>query len=100
MVNYMDLPEVKRKYFEEEEGKITIYTPNGCERCQDGYRGRTIIAETLYFSDSIRTRIAKKDLNVLREITQEKDYITLQRDAARLVRCGDISLEEALRVAG
>ena len=100
MVNYTDLPEVKRKYFEEEEGKITIYTPNGCERCQEGYRGRTIIAETLYFSDSIRARIAKKDLNVLREIAQEKDYITLQRDAVRLVRCGDISLEEALRVAG
>lgn len=100
IINYTDLPEVKRKYFEGAQEKVTLYAPNGCERCQDGYRGRVIIAETLYFSDIIRNRIAGKDLNVLREITLDKNHITLQRDAARLVKCGDISVEEALRVAG
>jgi len=100
VLSYNELPEVKRKYFEAAGEKVTVYTPNGCERCQDGYRGRAIIAETLYFNDIVRSRIARKDLNVLREIAQDKDYITLQRDAARLIKCGDISLEEALRVVG
>lgn len=92
------LPEIKQKYII--SGKSVVFEARGCEKCQDGYCGRTIIAETLYFTEDIRMAIAQNRLVDLRLKIEDKDYITLQKDTARLVSEGITSLDEAVRVAG
>ena len=95
-----DLPEFFKKYLQEKENEIRVYRAKGCLHCQTGYRGRTIIAEVLCFDDEIRELIACGKLDNLRYKSKEAGFINLEQDAARLVREGVTSLEEAERIAG
>jgi type II secretory ATPase GspE/PulE/Tfp pilus assembly ATPase PilB-like protein len=95
-----ELPELFKKYLKEDESEIRVYKAKGCPHCQAGYRGRTVIAEVLEFSDDIRDLVSLGKLDLVRHKNEEKGFINLQQDALRLVREGITSLEEAMRVAG
>jgi len=95
-----DVPEYLKKLLQQDETEIRIYKAKGCQHCQGGYRGRTVIAEVLTFTEDIRHMISLGKLDYLRHRNQDKDYISLQQDATRLVREGITSIEEAERVVG
>ena len=95
-----ELPELFKKYLKEDESEIRVYKAKGCPHCQAGYRGRTVIAEVLEFSDDIRDLVNLGKLDLVRHKNNEEGFINLQQDAVRLVREGVTSLDEAMRVAG
>ena len=95
-----ELPELFKKYLKEDESEIRVYKAKGCPHCQAGYRGRTVIAEVLEFSDDIRDLVNLGKLDLVRHKNNEEGFINLQQDAVRLVREGITSLEETMRVAG
>ena len=79
---------------------MRLYKAKGCSHCQSGYRGRTVIAEVLSFDEDIREMVSQEKFDLLRSKCKGGKYVSLQQDAARLVRDGVTSLEEAERVAG
>ena len=92
------LPEFFRKILEEDE--MNVYKARGCDHCQAGYKGRTVIAEILSFNDDIRDMVSSGKLDLLRHKRKEEAYLTLEQDAAMLILKGVTSLEEAERVVG
>lgn len=95
-----DLPEFFRKHLKGNESEVSMYKAKGCLHCQGGFRGRTVIAEVLQFSDDIRDMVSKGNLDYLRHKSKEEGFINLQKDVVRLVQEGVTSIEEAMRVAG
>ena len=74
-----------------------------CPACKGkGYKGRRAVAEALYFSPAIREAVvgAGEEINEdkLRQIAESEGMLTLQASARVLVKMGEVSLEEMLRV--
>ncbi len=84
----------------EDEDGIRLFKAGGCEHCQSGYRGRTVIAEILDFDEDIRDMVASGKFDQLRNKWKEKAYLTLEQDATMLILKGLTSLEEAERILG
>ncbi len=84
----------------ENENEIRLYKAGGCEHCQAGYKGRTVIAEILDFDEEIRDMVAFGKLDQLRHKWREKAYLTLEQDAGVLLLKGITSIEEAERILG
>lgn len=86
----------------------TIYQTGGigdCRVCKGtGYKGRRAIAETMLFSQKIRSIIMSSedlvDEDRLRECAVEEGMTTLPGAARQLVLNGETSVEEAIRVTG
>ena len=95
-----DLPEFFKKSLKEDESGIRVYKAKGCQSCRDGYRGRTVIAEVLVFSEDMRFMVSQGKLDYLRQANIDQGFVSLKDDAARLVREGVTSIEEAERVVG
>ena len=77
-----------------------MFKARGCDHCQAGYKGRTVIAEILSFNDDIRDMVSSGKLDLLRHKRKEEAFLTLEQDAAMLILKGVTSLEEAERVVG
>lgn len=73
----------------------------GCVSCRmSGHRGRVAVAEFLRVSDSIRQLINERaDGVALQSAARRSGMRDMLRDALRHVAAGNISLQEALRVA-
>ncbi len=84
----------------ENENEIRLFKAGGCEHCQGGYKGRTVIAEILDFDEEIRDMVASGKLDQLRHKWREKSPLTLEQDAGALLLKGQTSLEEAERILG
>ncbi len=78
------------------------HEPVGCEKCNDlGYRGRTVINETLEVSDEVRTAIIKEaDEEQLQQAARASGFSSLAADAIRKAAAGQTSLQELRRVCG
>jgi len=86
--------------FEKSELKdLTIYKPNGCADCNDGYRGRTGIFEVMPITDSI-ARIILEEGNSMRIAQQarEEKVTDLRHSALSKVAAGITDLIEINRV--
>lgn len=80
-----------------------IYRANlkGCKACYGGYRGRTVVAQTLFIDDEIRFMIEQGLVNeIFLKVRQRSSSVGLEADASRLVREGVIAPDEAVRVVG
>ena len=95
-----ETPEFFRQLLKEYEGEMRVYKARGCEHCQSGYKGRTVIAEILTFNDDTRDMVVSGKLDLLRRRWKEETYLTLEQDAATFILRGVTSLEEAERVVG
>ncbi|MDP2913212.1 MAG: GspE/PulE family protein, partial [Candidatus Omnitrophota bacterium] len=94
------LPELLRNNLGAEETEVAVYKARGCPHCQGGYKGRTVIAEVLCFNEEIREMISLGKLDAFRRRRKEEGSMSLEQDAARLVRMGITSPDEAERVVG
>jgi len=93
-------------FSEEEMAEHTFYrAPAGgsCPHCKgQGFKGRRAIAEALYFSPAIRKMIVEAggtiDEDALSAKAQEEGMLTLQASAREIVKFGETSIDEMLRV--
>ena len=59
------------------------------------------VAETLYIDDEIQALIEQRKINEISlRLKEQKDYLTIQKDARRLVSESILSLEEGVRILG
>jgi len=97
-----DLPKealLKAGFAKSQLKDLTVYKPNGCADCNEGYRGRTGIFEVMPISDTI-ARIILEEGNALRIAKQarEENMIDLRQSALGKVADGITGLIEINRV--
>ena len=93
-------------FSEDEIATVPFYTSGDvpdCPACKGvGYKGRRAIAEALYFSRAIRHLIvaAKGDVDedAIRDKAVEEGMLTLVASAREIVKLGQTSVDEVLRV--
>jgi type IV pilus assembly protein PilB len=77
-----------------------IYEANlkGCPKCHNGYKGRTNVAEALYFYQEIREAIIKSgdeiDEETIKKIAQGKGMLTMKQSGLERIREGITTLTE------
>ncbi len=77
------------------------YMAGECERCRDGYRGRTGIFEFLVVSGVVQEAIRENaGVERLRELGSASGWSPLFEEGLKLVREGRTSLDELVRVTG
>lgn len=89
---------VRLGFPEKEISKTTFYRPIGCNHCIKGYKGRTAIYESLYFTKQIRRLILSADTSVdeeaIRNQALKNGMRTLRMAAFDLLRKGITTIEE------
>jgi type II secretory ATPase GspE/PulE/Tfp pilus assembly ATPase PilB-like protein len=75
--------------------------PVGCPNCRHtGYRGRSIIAETLEITPEIITALGSgASIEEMQEIAVEQGMTTIAADGVRRAAMGETSIAEVMRVA-
>jgi type IV pilus assembly protein PilB len=98
---------VRELGFSDEEIDTTTFYKAGrkksCPTCKGkGYKGRRAVAEALYFSPAIRKIIVEAggsiDEDAIREKAVEEGMLTLSASARELIKRGETSVEEMIRV--
>ena len=84
---------------EEIEGGLTIFGPNGCKQCNDGYKGRVGIFQVMEVSETMG-RIIMEGGNAMQIADQatKEGVIDLRRAGLNKVKDGVTSLVEVNRV--
>ncbi len=93
-------------FSEQEINEVTFYKAGErptCSECRGvGYKGRRAIAEALYFSRGIRHLIFGAGQNIdegaIRDLAIEEGMMTLLASAREVVKLGETSVEEVIRV--
>jgi len=89
---------LKLGFRKEEIPTLKLFKAVGCDRCLQGYRGRTAIHEAMYFTRAIRKIILESDRIIdeeaIREAAREAGMVTLRESAMELMRNGITSVEE------
>lgn len=76
-----------------------INEAEGCDECNNGYRGRIAIHEVLVINQSIRDALAGSvSKEKLRELVYKSDVTTLLQDGLEKVIRGDTTCEEILKL--
>jgi len=100
----LELPEKELLYVgytpEEISGlKLMKPNPNGCARCNQGYRGRFAILETLYLDEGLKRMVVEgRSVQDMKLHAVEQGMISLRRVGLLNAMRGRTSLEEVLRV--
>ncbi|MEJ2567232.1 MAG: type IV-A pilus assembly ATPase PilB, partial [Gammaproteobacteria bacterium] len=84
---------------EETVGDITIYKAMGCDKCNDGYKGRVGIYQVMPISENM-ARLIMENCNALTLASRAKEegIADLRESGLSKVRAGLTTLEELNRV--
>ena len=84
---------------EDEIGTFKIYSPKGCDKCNNGYKGRVGIYEVVKITDAI-SRIIMEDGNSIQigDAARKEGFPDLRASGLLKVKQGVTSLEEVNRV--
>jgi len=78
-----------------------VYRAIGCERCRNGYSGRTVVAEVLLIDPEIKELIGRNALGEIYALLRKRgNYKSMIDDMKSLILKGETSIEEAVRVLG
>lgn len=83
------------------KGKLVFYKGKGCSKCNNsGYKGRSVIAEVLDITDSIKKLISGRfeDIDKIKCALKEQKMLTIKQDGFIKALEGKTSLEEIFRV--
>jgi general secretion pathway protein E len=82
------------------EGPLMLAAAGGCAACErTGYHGRTVIAEVLVLSDSVRRAVLERaDGKTLERIATHEGMRTMKDDGLRKALHGVTTIEEVTRV--
>lgn len=74
--------------------------PNGCEKCNKGYRGRIAIQEVLMINDEIRNALNEENLEKedLNKLVYKSDVITMLQDGLMKVLDGSTTFDEIYKI--
>jgi general secretion pathway protein E len=76
-----------------------ICFPVGCDRCSDGYRGRTAIHEIMVVDSRIRQMIIKGESGFrIKKAAVRNGMRTLRMDGWEKVKLGQTSIPEIMRI--
>ncbi len=86
-------------FTEEQLGHIELFGPEGCDKCNGGYKGRVGIYEVVPITDSI-SRIIMDDGNTIQiaDMAKQQGFNDLRASALMKVTLGITSLAEANRI--
>lgn len=91
---------LKFGFTEEMIRNSTFYQPSGCEKCNEGWKGRAAIHEALYFTREIKQIIVSSgdevDENGIREQAIKDGMWTLRRSGMERMIQGVTTLEEVI----
>lgn len=81
-------------------GPTSLFAPQGCEACEGtGYRGRTVIAEVLLLSETVRRAVLeRRDGKQLEQIAIAEGMANMKTDGLRKALAGITTIEEVRRV--
>jgi type IV pilus assembly protein PilB len=89
-------------FTEEDLAKHTVYEPVGCDKCRNGYKGRSAVMESLYFSPKIREIILASgeqvDEDAIRDEAIKNGMLTLRMSGMERIKEGVTSIEEVIAV--
>lgn len=89
-------------FTEKEVKETTFYEPAGCDKCNNGYKGRAAIHEALYFSKEIRRKIfsSAHDINEeeIKDLAVSQGMLTLRAACRERVKQGLTSMSELIHV--
>jgi len=97
-------PEVPRNlgFTEQEIEETTFFSPTGCDKCHNGYKGRTAIMEALSFSKEIRNSILSAgeqiDEEAIKTMAVNDGMLTLRASGRERIKEGITSLEEVAAI--
>ena len=99
----VDLPKdvLEKAGFTEEDFQqdLTLYTANGCSKCNEGYKGRVGIYQVMPISEDMgRIIMAEGNAIDVADQAKKEGIDDLRRSALKKVMAGLTSLEEANRV--
>jgi type II secretory ATPase GspE/PulE/Tfp pilus assembly ATPase PilB-like protein len=78
---------------------LVLHRAKGCEKCNNGYRGRTAIAELLEGSDEIKALVQSKAvMERIREEAVKGGMTTLMQDGIRKVFLGLTDIQQVRKV--
>jgi len=90
---------IEAKYFTKDIQ--TVYTAVGCNKCNNGYWGRTVVAQVCLIDNKIKDLIGRDLIGeIQRSLLCDPDHQTMFDDMQSLLENGVTSLEEAVRVLG
>ena len=76
-----------------------VYSAEGCDNCNNGYKGRIAIHEVLLINQEIRDAIANNvSKEELRQLVYKSDVTTLLQDGLQKVINGNTTCEEVLKL--
>lgn len=76
-----------------------VYSAEGCDECNNGYKGRRAIHEVLLINQQIRDALAESvSKEKLRELVYKSDVTTLLQDGLEKVLDGSTTCEEVLKL--
>jgi len=98
----LDIPNdtlIAEGFKEEEVGTFTVYGPQGCDKCVNGYKGRVGIYEVVKVTDAI-SRIIMEEGNAIQiaDSARQEGFSDLRTSGLKKVKDGLTSLEEVNRV--
>jgi type IV pilus assembly protein PilB len=86
-------------FSEDEVGEITVYKAMGCDKCNDGYKGRVGIYQVMPISENMARLIMENcDALMLADQAKKEGIADLRDSGLRKIKAGLISLEELNRV--
>ncbi len=90
---------VEEGFLEDEIEDITIYKAVGCDKCNDGYKGRVGIYQVMPISENM-SRLIMENCNalLLADMAKKEGVADLRTSGLRKVKAGMTSLEELNRV--
>ncbi|WP_261816438.1 type II secretion system ATPase GspE [Vibrio gallicus] len=81
------------------DDELTLYKPNGCEKCGNkGYRGRTGIHELLVVDEKVQELVHGEHSEQDIELHVRKSTPSIRQDGLEKVAQGKTTLEEVMRV--
>ena len=82
-----------------DSNELTIFEPVGCHHCQDGYKGRTGIYETMEISKEISQIIMNggNALDIAKQSAIEGNW-TLRQSGLNKIRMGITTIEEIMKI--
>lgn len=101
---YEPHPEVARGigFNDQEVEETTFYRPVGCDKCNDGYKGRAAIMEALYFDKEIRKLILESgseiDEAAIKEHAMQQGMLSLRGSGRERIKNGITSIEEIVAI--
>ncbi len=85
-------------FTEEEYEETTFYKAVGCDKCTNGYKGRTAIMEALYFDKEIRKMILESgdEINeaAIKEYAMSQGMLSLRGSGRERIKNGLTTIEE------